>query len=96
VAAALWRTVSDAYRRVISGIRQPQDKPNSLTEQFSAGALPIGTSRFTSTDVLLFYNPPETMALTIGTQLGSHEITGLLGNGGMGDVHRARDLKLKR
>ena len=36
------------------------------------------------------------MALTIGTQLGSHEITGLLGKGGMGEVYRGRDLKLKR
>src|SRR6516225_5190149 len=36
------------------------------------------------------------MALAIGTQLGSHEITALLGEGGMGEVYRARDLKLKR
>src|SRR5215475_15664 len=36
------------------------------------------------------------MALTVGTQLGSHEITALLGKGGMGEVYRARDLKLKR
>src|SRR5262249_46791025 len=36
------------------------------------------------------------MALTIGTQLGSQEITALLGKGGMGEVYRARDLKLKR
>src|SRR6516162_2562068 len=36
------------------------------------------------------------MALTIGTQLGSHQITALLGKGGMGEVYRARDLKLKR
>src|SRR5215470_1915607 len=36
------------------------------------------------------------MALTIGSQLGSHEITGLLGKGGMGEVYRARDTKLKR
>jgi serine/threonine-protein kinase len=36
------------------------------------------------------------MPLTVGTQLGSHEITGLLGKGGMGEVYRARDLKLKR
>jgi serine/threonine-protein kinase len=36
------------------------------------------------------------MALNIGTKLGSHEITALLGKGGMGEVYRARDLKLKR
>src|SRR5262245_31930263 len=36
------------------------------------------------------------MALAIGTQLGSHQITALLGKGGMGEVYRARDLKLKR
>ena len=40
--------------------------------------------------------PSEIMALTIGTQLGSLEITALLGKGGMGEVYRARDLKLKR
>jgi eukaryotic-like serine/threonine-protein kinase len=36
------------------------------------------------------------MPLTIGTQLGSHEITGLLGRGGMGEVYRGRDSRLKR
>src|SRR5215510_11523191 len=36
------------------------------------------------------------MSLTVGTQLGSHEITALLGKGGMGEVYRARDTKLKR
>jgi serine/threonine protein kinase len=36
------------------------------------------------------------LAITIGTQLGAHEITALLGKGGMGEVYRARDTKLKR
>src|SRR6516164_1684658 len=49
-----------------------------------------------STRVLRSIIRSEIMALTVGTQLGSHEITALLGKGGMGEVYRARDLKLKR
>src|SRR5215510_13934621 len=37
-----------------------------------------------------------TMSVDVGTRLGSLEITALLGKGGMGEVYRARDTKLKR
>jgi eukaryotic-like serine/threonine-protein kinase len=36
------------------------------------------------------------MGLDQGTRLGSYEVVALLGVGGMGEVYRARDLKLKR
>ena len=36
------------------------------------------------------------MALTPGPKLGTYEIVGLLSKGGMGEVYRARDSKLKR
>ncbi len=36
------------------------------------------------------------MSLSVGTQLGSLEIMALLGKGGMGEIYRARDTKLKR
>jgi len=36
------------------------------------------------------------MPLTTGSRVGSYEITGAIGAGGMGEVYRARDLKLNR
>src|SRR5215510_6558376 len=36
------------------------------------------------------------MSVDVGTRLGSLEITALLGKGGMGEVYRARDTKLRR
>ena len=36
------------------------------------------------------------MSLTSGTRLGAYEVIGLIGQGGMGEVYRARDTKLGR
>ena len=36
------------------------------------------------------------MSLSPGTRLGVYEIVGLIGAGGMGEVSRARDIKLDR
>ncbi len=36
------------------------------------------------------------MALEIGSRLGHYNVTALIGEGGMGEVYRARDTKLDR
>ena len=36
------------------------------------------------------------MALALGSRLGPYEITDMLGAGGMGEVYRARDVRLER
>ena len=52
--------------------------------------------RIRSPSVELRIIPAKNMTFTPGTKLGAYEIVGPLGKGGMGDVYRARDSKLKR
>ena len=40
--------------------------------------------------------PPQTMALEVGSQLGHYSVTALIGEGGMGVVYQTRDPRLDR
>ena len=41
-------------------------------------------------------NAADQMALQPGSSLGPYEVLALIGAGGMGEVYRARDLRLNR
>ena len=41
-------------------------------------------------------DPPQPMALTVGSRLGHYNVTALIGEGGMGQVYQATDTTLNR
>ena len=45
---------------------------------------------------MILSSVPQPMPLTVGSRLGHYDVTALIGEGGMGQVYRARDARLAR
>jgi TolB-like protein/Flp pilus assembly protein TadD len=73
----------EAVEREVLSLLQSDKAAGSFCERPAATLLRPGADR-----------PP--LRLEPGTRLGAYEITGFIGAGGMGEVYRARDVRLRR
>ena len=100
-----WQRVSDLYERAIE--RPPEERHRFLAELCADDAtvredvesMLAQDERGSPLDRPIWMADElkaEHGGLATGTQLGSYRVEGVLGAGGMGEVYRARDMKLGR
>ena len=94
-----WQQVKELLQQALE--MAPQQRPAFLEQH-----CPSDTSLRREVETLLsssdearssfLENSPAAVALGPGTKLGDYEVVKLIGSGGMGEVYRARDLRLRR
>jgi serine/threonine protein kinase len=67
-----------------------------LSDLIPAAQLPVGVDKSTVAPLLDKTLLISIMPVSVGDKLGQYEILAPIGAGGMGEVYRARDTKLKR
>ena len=107
LAGHTWQAVDYADGLVRAGVQSAIPRPETaalLRKLMTERGMPVPPPNRTieSVCVVPMRNPkPQSsskscMILAAGVRLGSYEIRGLIGSGGMGDVYRARDVRLDR
>jgi serine/threonine protein kinase len=101
-----WKKVEELFERASA---LPSEERTAFLNQACSGdaglrgevesllnLVPSAASFLEGSPISSIRERPKALALTAGSRLGPYEIVALVGAGGMGEVYRARDMRLNR